>query len=92
MSTHDGKTFKPDAKIVVETDDGAHILISGKGHTPWASFEFETGSDEYGWINSVLGVGHVEVGHDVIHAEIFQVRSSSDDDRTSGEDDERDEL
>lgn len=37
--------FSPDAKIVLETDDGANILMSGRGRYPYFAVEFETGNE-----------------------------------------------
>ncbi|KAI1087101.1 hypothetical protein F5B19DRAFT_497706 [Rostrohypoxylon terebratum] len=67
------KVFAPDAKIVLETADGANILVSGRGKSPWATIEFETGSEEYSWLNDAIGVGLIRVGENNLTAEIFQV-------------------
>jgi hypothetical protein len=68
------KVFSPDAKIVLETDDGASILISGHGRSPYITYEFETGSEAYSWLNAVVGIGLIQVGNDTIATDIFQVR------------------
>ena len=69
-----GKVFHPDAKIVLQTDDGALILVSGQGKTPYIYYEFETGVEKYKWLNEVIGVGLIQVGEDEISADVFQVR------------------
>lgn len=68
-----GTIFSPDAKIVLETNDGANILISGRGRSPYITFDFETGSEKYSWLNAVVGVGSIQVGDNNITAELFQV-------------------
>ncbi|KAI0124991.1 hypothetical protein BJ170DRAFT_597836 [Xylariales sp. AK1849] len=65
--------FSPDAKIVLETDDGATILISGRGRSPYITYEFETGNEKYSWLNAAVGLGLIQVGENNLTAEIFQL-------------------
>jgi hypothetical protein len=67
------KVFSPDAKIVVQTEDGATILMSGRGRSPFISYEFETGSEKYSWLNAIVGIGIIEVGEAELTANIFEV-------------------
>jgi hypothetical protein len=57
----------------LQTDDGALILISGRGKSPYITYEFETGTEEYAWLNAAIGVGLIQPGEDSLTAEIFQV-------------------
>lgn len=66
--------FSPDAKIVLITDDGANILMSGRGRSPWIAYDFETGSEKYAWMNSVVGIGRIQVGDNNLTTDVFQVR------------------
>ncbi|KAI8622986.1 hypothetical protein F5Y19DRAFT_483232 [Xylariaceae sp. FL1651] len=67
------KTFVPDAKIVVQTGDGANILFTGYGKSPYINYEFETGSTVYSWLNQIIGIGIIQVGEASLRANIFQV-------------------
>lgn len=69
----EGKVFYPDAKIILKTKDDAQILVSGVGKTPYIYYEFETGAEQYAWLNSAIGVGLVQVGEDELTAEVFLV-------------------
>ncbi|KAL1839500.1 hypothetical protein VTJ49DRAFT_1438 [Mycothermus thermophilus] len=62
--------FSPDAVYTLHTDDGATILAFEKGHAPHVHVLFETGSEEYAWLNSAVayatgGPNEVGVGLDV---------------------------
>ena len=48
-------TFSPDAVYVLKTSDGANIMVTEKGHAPNVHILFETGSEKYSWINTVVG-------------------------------------
>ncbi|KAF3012577.1 hypothetical protein G7054_g7810 [Neopestalotiopsis clavispora] len=65
--------FSPDAKIVLTTDDGANILMSGRGRSPWIAYDFETGSEKYAWMNSVVGIGRIQVGDNNLTTDVFQI-------------------
>lgn len=73
----DGTIFFPDAKIVLQTDDGVNILMSGRGRSPYFGVEFETGSQKYAWLNPLMCIARIAVGFQNYTAEIFQVRQSS---------------
>ena len=65
--------FSPDAKIVLETNDGANILMSGRGRSPYFAVEFETGNENYSWMNAIQALGTIEAGENNLTARIFQV-------------------
>ena len=65
--------FSPEAKIVLETNDGANILMSGRGRSPYFAVEFETGNENYSWMNAIQALGTIEVGENNLTAQIFQV-------------------
>lgn len=69
--------FSPDAKIVLETSDGASILMSGRGRSPYFAVEFETGSENYAWLNAIQALGTIEVGKNNLTAQVFEVSKSS---------------
>jgi len=48
--------FSPDALFVLQTTDGANILVRGAGHFPFEAASFETGSEKYAWLNTAVGV------------------------------------
>lgn len=50
-------SFNPDVVYVLQTHDGGNILVREKGHAPNLLLLFETGSDEYDWLNSVVAYG-----------------------------------
>lgn len=49
--------FNPDVVYVLQTHDGGNILVREKGHAPNLFLLFETGSDKYDWLNSVVAYG-----------------------------------
>lgn len=42
---------------MLQTRDGGNILVREKGHAPNLFLLFETGSDKYDWLNSVVAYG-----------------------------------
>jgi hypothetical protein len=54
-----------DVRVLVETDDGAHVFIQYLGRTDttvtgapiYSTPRFETGDDRYRWLNTVQAVG-----------------------------------
>lgn len=68
--------FSPDAIYVLKTSDGAEILVTEKGHAPNVYLEFETGSAQYSWLNTVVGVGQAAPGDGGISLDVFQVCKS----------------
>jgi hypothetical protein len=73
-----------DVRATLETDDGALVLVQYRGRTNLASGEasapiyvaptFETGAEQYRWLNLVqaVGVGHLD--GTALHYEWFEVR------------------
>ncbi|ROW04553.1 hypothetical protein VMCG_05035 [Cytospora schulzeri] len=49
--------FSPDVAYVLETHNGSNILVRQRGRAPNVFSLFETGSDEYGWLNLVVAYG-----------------------------------
>lgn len=47
--------FSPDAVYVLETNDGARIMVTEKGRAPNVNLVFETGSANYSWLNTAVG-------------------------------------
>lgn len=47
--------FSPDAVYALHTDDNATIMVTEKGHAPHVHILFETSSDKYAWLNSIVG-------------------------------------
>lgn len=50
-------SVNPDVVYVLQTRDGGNILVREKGHAPNLFLLFETGSDKYDWLNSVVAYG-----------------------------------
>ena len=47
--------FNPDAVYALHTDDNSTIMVTEKGHAPHVHILFETSSDKYAWLNSIVG-------------------------------------
>ena len=68
-----------DVRLMLETDDGALILMQYKGvFAQGASYIraaplFETGDERYAWLNDVLSVGLGRVGKDDVTYDVYQV-------------------
>jgi hypothetical protein len=71
-----------DARLLLETDDGAYILVRYEGRITYQSDgasvviapTFETNDERYAWLNSVQGIGKGErVGTTLIY-EIYQAQ------------------
>jgi hypothetical protein len=60
--------YSPDAKIVLETNDGANILMSGRGRSPYFAVEFETGNENYSWLNAIQALGTIEVSENNLYS------------------------
>lgn len=54
--TSSGGVFSPDAVYVLQTTDGANIMVTEKGHAPFVQILFETASTKYAWLNSAVGI------------------------------------
>jgi hypothetical protein len=58
-------SIRPDARYVIQTDDGTHVLVQTEGPTPPNAgghsilrAKFETGANgTYAWLNDVVAVG-----------------------------------
>jgi hypothetical protein len=60
---------------VLQMADGANVLVTGKGHVPFEGVLFETGSEKYAWMNSVVAVGKAAQVGGGISMDVFQVSS-----------------
>jgi hypothetical protein len=81
----DWATLRPDGsgrldvRLLLETDDGALILMQYKGvFAQGASYirsapMFETGDDRYAWLNDVLSIGLGSVGDGEVTYDVYQV-------------------
>ena len=47
--------------------------MSGRGRSPYLIIEFETGNENYSWMNAIQALGMIEVGENNLTAQIFQV-------------------
>lgn len=66
--------FSPDAMYVLQTADGASVLVRGQGHVPYEAVLFETGSDKYAWLNSAVAIGMARQIPGGISMDVFQVQ------------------
>ncbi|KXX80340.1 hypothetical protein MMYC01_204689 [Madurella mycetomatis] len=60
-----GNQFSSDGIAVLQTSDGANILFKDLGHQSgdfvYGSATFETGAEEYRWINTVIAISRARV-------------------------------
>ncbi len=69
-----------DVRILLETDDGAVILMQYKGigvdggENIRTAPLFETGDERYAWLNSVQAVAHGSVGDGTVTYNVFALR------------------
>jgi hypothetical protein len=71
-----------DIRFVLETHDGANILVEGKGRTDSAHFSqgappyfaplFETSDPRYVWLNRVQGIARGRANGNVVTFELFE--------------------
>lgn len=71
-------TMKLDVRIVLQTDDGASILVqyygTGSREAGVRSAPiFETGDERYAWLNNVLAVGIGTPGQGEVHYDVYRV-------------------
>ena len=66
-------SFNPDVVYVLQTNDGCNILVREKGHAPNLLLLFETGSDEYDWLNSVVAYGQGVQSQGGVSLNVWQV-------------------
>ncbi|KAJ0114557.1 hypothetical protein J7T55_004801 [Diaporthe amygdali] len=69
--------FNPDVVYVLQTSDGCNILVREKGHAPNLLLLFETGSDKYDWLNSVVAYGKGSQSQSGVSLDVWQVGTSS---------------
>lgn len=65
--------FSPDVAYVLETHDGDNILVRQRGRAPNVFSLFETGSDEYDWLNLVVAYGKATVIDTGVSLDLWQV-------------------
>ncbi|KAL1856506.1 hypothetical protein Daus18300_010663 [Diaporthe australafricana] len=68
--------FNPDVVYVLQTHDGGNILVRERGHAPNLFLLFETGSDDYDWLNSVVAYGLGAQTKDGVSLSVWQVGTS----------------
>ena len=68
-----------DVRVLLETDDGASILVTYRGigtdggtHLRTAPL-FETGDERYAWLNAVQAVALGRVGTDTVAYEVYRL-------------------
>lgn len=66
-------SFNPDVVYVLQTHDGGNILVREKGHAPNLLLLFETGSDDYDWLNSVVAYGQGSQTQAGVSLNVWQV-------------------
>ena len=81
VTVRDNGSVRLDVKIVLETDDGAHILMqysgigvrTDDGLDIRSAPQFETGDEKYAWLNDVQAIGVGHAGRDGVTYDIYQV-------------------
>ncbi|WP_368681824.1 DUF3237 domain-containing protein [Mycobacterium intracellulare] len=74
-----GGRVRVDARLTVETDDGAVILVTYLGRMNartgivYSSMYFETGDDRYEWLTRMLGVAKGSVSGRSLTYDVFEV-------------------
>ncbi|CAK7205327.1 hypothetical protein SEUCBS139899_008097 [Sporothrix eucalyptigena] len=48
-------TFSPEAVYVLQTTDGAKIMVTERGRAPNVILQFDTGHANYSWLNTAVG-------------------------------------
>lgn len=71
-------SFNPDVVYVLQTKDGGNILVREKGHAPNLLLLFETGSDKYDWLNSVVAYGQGVQSQGGVSLNVWQVSIPSE--------------
>ncbi|EHI13376.1 DUF3237 domain-containing protein [Mycolicibacterium thermoresistibile] len=66
-----------DARLTLETDDGATILVTYTGRmtgpTVHSAFFFETGDERYQWLTQILAVGKGGFRGESLEYEVYEV-------------------
>lgn len=73
-------TFHPDTRYHLQTDDGANIFVRTEGPaqtdgTIHLHVHFETGHEDYYWLNNVVAVGVLRAGTGYVVIDTWQVGS-----------------
>lgn len=74
-----GGRVRVDARLTVETDDGAVILVTYLGRMNartgivYSSMYFETGDDRYEWLTRIMGVAKGNVTGRSLTYDVFEV-------------------
>ncbi|GAB1316340.1 hypothetical protein MFIFM68171_06550 [Madurella fahalii] len=77
-----GNQFSSDGVAVLQTSDGANILFKDLGHQSgdfvYGSATFETGAEQYRWINTAIAISRARVSTEntggSVELEVFMVR------------------
>lgn len=62
------------AIYVLETSDGASIMVTEKAHVPHVQVLFETGSEKYAWLNNVTAYAAATHLNPGVSLDVWQVR------------------
>ncbi|KAH8657911.1 hypothetical protein BX600DRAFT_514451 [Xylariales sp. PMI_506] len=78
----DKGTLHPDARYNIQTDDGVDIYVQTQGAGPNGGIVylhgfFETGSEEYWWLNDITVVGGVLVGDTWVNIDLWYIPASA---------------
>lgn len=65
--------FNPDVSYALETQDGDNIFVRQRGRAPNVFSLFDTGSEEYAWLNLVVAYGVATVSEDGVSVDLWQV-------------------
>ena len=82
LTIRDDGTFRLDVRVVLETHDGAAILMTYNGvgrrvdgrMVVHAAPTFETGDDRYQWLNGIQAVAIGETNADGVTYEVYALR------------------
>lgn len=70
-------TFSPDAVYVLQTTDGARIMVRERGHAPNVNLLFETGHANYTWLNTAVGYASGAPTADGVALDVWQISPPS---------------
>ncbi|PSR75490.1 hypothetical protein BD289DRAFT_334983, partial [Coniella lustricola] len=66
--------FNPDVVYLLQTDDGATVLVREQGHAPNVVLLFETASGgAYDWLNGVVAYGLAAQNGDQVSVDVWKV-------------------
>ncbi|OAA64383.1 Outer membrane protein, beta-barrel [Niveomyces insectorum RCEF 264] len=68
-------TFSPDAVYVLQTTDGARIMVSEHGRAPNVNLLFDTGHANYTWLNTAVGYASGGPAEGGIALDVWQISS-----------------